>query len=111
MALATDILNSNANLLPSREKLKRQPLSYPPTKPPAELKKERPKTPPGVSAMLIGDKFVFRACMTIDGKTKSVGDFGTPERAHLAYRLYRLWQRRGLLDIPTKPSIRTYNKR
>lgn len=111
MTLATDILNRQTNLIPKREVLKRQPPTRPPTKSMKALKRERPVTPPGVSAQLIGNKFVFRACMSVNKKTVSLGDFGKSERASLAYRLYRLWLRRGYDNIPTKPSIRTYNKR
>lgn len=113
MALATDLLNKAAktNLIPRNERLTRQPLTMPPTKSMKELKRERPETPAGVSAQLIGNRFIFRACMSVKGRTVSLGDFGKAERASLAYRLYRLWQRRGFENIPQKPETRTYNKR
>lgn len=41
----------------------------------------------------------------IDGKKKrTLGTFKTMLRAHIAWRLYHLWKRRGYDDIPTGPS-------
>lgn len=40
-----------------------------------------------------------------DGKHKhTLGTFKTMPRAHIAWRLWHLWKRRGFTDIPTGPS-------
>lgn len=41
----------------------------------------------------------------IDGKKKhTLGTFRTMPRAHIAWRLYHLWKRRGFTDTPTGPN-------
>lgn len=83
-------------------------------------KKERPETPVGVSWTCkswgltdgsVTTKEYFRAYCREDGVTVMLGEFPTAARAHVAYRLYRLWKRRGFTDAPAKPSKRLYTRR
>ena len=41
----------------------------------------------------------------VDGKQQhTLGTFKTMPRAHIAWRLWHLWKRRGFADIPTGPN-------
>ncbi len=131
MSLATDILKrAGLDLSPPPSKQVHTPafvqrLAKEPRKPKqkrkrADGKPERPVTPPGVSWSCESWRNVdgsvthrggFRAYVREKGVTINLGEFATAERAHIAYRLYRLWLRRGFTEAPTKPHKRQYIRR
>lgn len=81
---------------------------------------ERRPTPPGVCGYItawrradgtIIEREVYHAYGSLRGIKVNLGEFATPERAYLAARLYRLWQRHGFDDVPHKPTKRLYVRR
>lgn len=131
MSLATDILKrSGLDISPKPAKQVHTPafvsrLSKEPRKAKTKRKRlagkpERPFTPPGVSWSCeswqnndgsITHRGGFRAYVRENGVTINLGEFATAERAHIAYRLYRLWLRRGFTEAPAKPLKRQYIRR
>lgn len=77
---------------------------------PAPKPATRPATPPGVTYYAERRKAPYRAFINVGKRMHNLGEFGSMERAHLAVKLYRLWQQRGCSDIPCKPSFRLYTR-
>ena len=126
MSLATDILKRAEELERPRTKAQRQPR---PSEPPARTKTKPPaprvfaKTKPPVkvkhkpTSLQIRNVYYHERSggyevRVYDGvKLINLGVFGTPSRASIAARIYKYWKRKGMKDIPNKPSIRLYTRR
>lgn len=120
MSLATDILKRAEKIAPPKpEKKPRAPGGVPADRKKPE-KKARHKTTrqhkapehahiPGVGFHPGNNGWV---AYCYDGvRTIGIGVFKTQARAHIALRLYKYWRKRGMVDIPHKPSFRLYTNR
>lgn len=78
------------------------------------LEKTEPDTKerriPGIQKVKVTGGFKYRAYIQDNGQMRGLGEFQTQERAFLTLRLFKLWRRRGMSDIPNKPSFRLYTR-
>lgn len=126
MSLATDILKRAEEIANPPPKARRaprpsEPREFPKTKPPAPRTFARTKPPVKVkhkpTSLQIRNVYYHERSggyevRVYDGvKLINLGVFGTPSRASIAARIYKYWKRKGMTDIPNKPSIRLYTRR
>lgn len=117
MSLATDILKRKVDLSPPapvravsyrgvpKLRTDKKPKHTPVVKTEPEFKHI-----PGIQVITESGKTKFRAYYYDGSLTLHIGNYMSQERAFVALRLYKLWKRRGLEDIPNKPSFRLYNR-
>ena len=114
MSLATDILKHKVDLSPPApfRTVSYRGVPKPKPKPvPAKKAKSEYKHIPGVVIVEEAGKIKFRAYYYDGDRTLSLGKFLSQPRAFAALRLYKLWKRRGMDDIPHKPTFRLYGNR